>query len=276
MSTKHLGQENFIWWFGKVEDRNDPLQLGRVRVRIFNLHADGAAIPTDSLHWAPLVTDSTNQALKGIGKSPTGIQIGTVVLGFFMDGMECQFPVVLGTWPGITDGEHDVPALARGTNTVDKTPLGPEPGSAYQAKYPYNHVWKTESGHVIEVDDTPNYERLHTYHRSGTYSEIDHDGRRVNKIVGDDFEIVEKNKTVYVQGNVKVVIKGNADVQVQGNLSANVGGTVAINGASDIAITAAGNLALAAGGSATYDIQGSMAINATGSVKINGSTVNLN
>ena len=35
-------------------------------------------------------------------------------------------------------------------------------------KYPFNHVHETESGHIIELDDTPDYERIHLYHRTGT------------------------------------------------------------------------------------------------------------
>ena len=34
MTTKNLGAEGFSWWFGVVEDREDPQKLGRVKVRI--------------------------------------------------------------------------------------------------------------------------------------------------------------------------------------------------------------------------------------------------
>jgi hypothetical protein len=36
---KNLG-EQFIWWYGVVEDRADPLELGRVRVRCYGWHTD--------------------------------------------------------------------------------------------------------------------------------------------------------------------------------------------------------------------------------------------
>ena len=42
----------------------------------------------------------------------------------------------------------------------------PRPDSLYGAVYPYNHVHLSESGHLTEVDDTPNNERLHRYHLS--------------------------------------------------------------------------------------------------------------
>ena len=44
------------------------------------------------------------------------------------------------------------------------------------SSYPNNHVYESESGHVQEFDDTPGAERIHTYHRAGTFEEIHPDG----------------------------------------------------------------------------------------------------
>ena len=68
-----------------------------------------------------------------------------------------------------------------------------EPETPYAAIYPYNHVYESESGHIIEVDDTPKAERLHRYHRSGTFEEIHPSGIRVDKTVDDQYNITEKN-----------------------------------------------------------------------------------
>ena len=35
-----MGQSGFVWWQGRVEDVDDPLQLGRCRVRILGFHSD--------------------------------------------------------------------------------------------------------------------------------------------------------------------------------------------------------------------------------------------
>lgn len=206
-------QTEFYWWFGRIEDRNDPEQNGRVRVRIFNIHGDKASMPTDTLHWSAGIMPITSPSQNGIGRSPTGLQEGSIVWGFFLDGMMAQQPIIVGVWPG-SDG---VPQNAKGADIAKKTPVGPEPSSPFAAQYPYNQVWQTESGHIFETDDTPNAERIHQYHRSGTYSEVDHEGRRVNKIVGDDFLIIEKDRTVYVQGDVKVQILGDATIDVSGS-----------------------------------------------------------
>jgi hypothetical protein len=50
--------------------------------------------------------------------------------------------------------------------TVDEMP------TAYNTEYPYNLTYTTKSGHAIELDDTPGHERMHMWHRSGTYEEI--------------------------------------------------------------------------------------------------------
>lgn len=99
-----------------------------------------------------------------------------------------------------------------------------EPATPYAAKYPYNHVYESESGNIQEVDDTPNAERLHRYHKSGTFEEIHPDGKRVTKIVGDDYLIINKDGNLYVKGNVRITVDGNANVLVGGDTNMEVKG----------------------------------------------------
>lgn len=231
MTTKNIGSEGFKWFFGVVEDRDDPLKLGRVRIRINTVHnsENGQQLETKGLPWAiplvPIISSSMNQ----VGLAPVGVEVGSTVFGFFMDGMESQLPVYFGSMFGIPDRDpklHDVPSLAREINTLNKLPLGPEPITPNNSKYPYNKVFQSESGHVFEVDDTPNHERIHTYHKSGTYSEIDAEGNKVDKIVGDSFEIVAKNKTVYIQGDVNIEVKGNVNMNVSGTYTVQSAGNM--------------------------------------------------
>ena len=233
MTTKTLGAEGFFWWFGVVEDRDDPQKLGRVKVRVHNFHGDKVETPTDDLQWAFIIMQPTSASYKKTGLSPTGLMVGTTVFGFFADGGQGQMPMILGSLPGIEDqdpAKHDVTLLARETNPLNKNTVGPEPASAYSTVYPYNRVYQSESGHVVEFDDTPNRERIHVFHRTGTYMEINQEGRRVNKIVDNDIEVVLKDKTVYIQGNAKVEVKGNVDIKVDGNYTLNVTGDIVING----------------------------------------------
>jgi hypothetical protein len=222
MTTQTVGEEGFRWFVGKVEDRNDPLKQGRVRIRIYNIHGNPVEVPTEDLPWATILMPGYSASLKQVGVSPTGIQVESTVIGFFLDGNETTMPLIIGVMPG----QGDVSELARENMTINKQRVDPggstqsfrEPESAYQSKYPYNKVFQSESGHVFEVDDTPNFERIHTYHRSGTYAEIDQNGRKVEKIIGDDFEIVMKNKTVYIKGNVNIKVDGTYTVESKGNM----------------------------------------------------------
>lgn len=93
-----LGMSEFIWWMGVIEDRIDPLSMGRCRVRIMGQHSDNKSlVPTDTLPWAtPLfpINNSMNWS------TPL---VGDWVVGFFMDGQNAQFPVMMGVLPYIKD-----------------------------------------------------------------------------------------------------------------------------------------------------------------------------
>jgi hypothetical protein len=89
-----IGLEGFIWWIGVVEDRQDPEQLGRVRVRCFGWHTnEKEKIPTDSLPWAqPIIP--INHSNFSTPKE------GDMVFGFFVDGDNAQQPAIMGIIPG--------------------------------------------------------------------------------------------------------------------------------------------------------------------------------
>ena len=418
MKSKFLGKDQFIWWKGVVEDRKDPIMLGRVKVRIFGWHSeDKQKIPPEELPWAIPSVQFDN------GRNPVGLKEGDWVWGFFMDGPEAQRPVVVGYIPGIDekpadlnlgfgdptrpedvtpethprppdlsaqasptdsgdtadateedkkgklfnedkvpgtssgfgdlckyydpknykfdlnkDGLYDVKdagliiqsnvglftktlfgggrgilaaigifldtilklfnpdgspknkedikpptlspyplqdrlmepvtsRLARNEKT-DQTIVGlkkgsleageaagydstgvaldttveptafEEPETPYAAKYPFNHVYESESGHFIEVDDTPGAERLHWYHRSGTFREIHPDGTQVTKVKKSDYNFVieeyflssAKNihatalEAVKIKGTTGIVLNsgGNLLQQVTENLATSV------------------------------------------------------
>lgn len=220
MTISSLGQQGFIWFIGVVEDRNDPLKLGRVKVRIYNFHTENKSLmPTSQLPWAIIMVPPTNSSHQQVGISPTGLTIGSTVIGFFMDGNDGNQPVIMGTIHGIPDNnqqKHDVSTLTREINDLRKDYDSMEPQSAYNSKYPFNKVFKTESGHVVEFDDTPGHERIHIFHKTGSYSEINKDGRRVDKTVDKHFEIVISDQTIHIKGNQEVKIDGNVNILVDG------------------------------------------------------------
>jgi hypothetical protein len=238
MTTKTFGENGFRWFVGIVEDRDDPEKLGRVKIRIFDTHDDKTRVPKDDLPWAFILVSPLSSSSNNVGLSPVGLQVGSTVLGFYADGNECQIPIVMGSMHGVVDGKHDVHPLAREINNLTKNKLGPEPSSPYKAKYPFNKVFASESGHVVEFDDTPGKERVHLYHRTGTYYEIDEKGNKVEKTVSDDYEIVAGKKEVFVAGNVNVVVRGNVTMRVDGNYKLDIGGTCNVTSGGNMAFKA--------------------------------------
>jgi hypothetical protein len=55
------GKGGFIWWVGFVEDRMDPLKLGRLKIRCVGWDADNKMqLPTDALPWAQVAFPVNN------------------------------------------------------------------------------------------------------------------------------------------------------------------------------------------------------------------------
>ena len=292
ISTANAG---LTLYTGTVEDRKDPLQLGRCRVRVVGPHTkDTTVLPTADLPWAIPVSGINSASLSGIGDAPVGPVEGTWVIIFFIDGDECQQPCMLGTLNGIpqsayfnslkpTDGFRDpskhyplatlmdeptTNRLARGISegtivdlknsarvTAISTANGTvwdQPTSPFDASYPFNHVFQSESGHTKEYDDTPNAERTLEYHKAGTFTEIDRNGTRVTRIVGDNYEVLDRNGFLYVKGSVSITVEGDVNlyakndcnVQVDGNMKTEVHGNYSLNVAGTVDIVAGETIAM--------------------------------
>ncbi len=344
---------NAHWWIGIVEDRNDPLKLGRVRVRIFGYHSEklqvdekgGEGAPTEALPWAMPAMPITSASMNGIGETPAPVE-GSIVVGISLDGRAMQNLLYMFTLPSIPQeaakkiGFNDIEAgfkaserphrpddpqepypkknylkepdtnrLARNEKT-DKTiikkkndsldknipiALGGkwnEPKTPYNAKFPFNKVIETESGHVIEFDDTPKAERIHIYHRAGTFIEVHPDGSIVVKTKGNRFEIVEKDTnrhikgnrnetvdkdaTLYVKGNTKIQVDGNVDAHVKGNVNQTIDGNVNQKVGKNVNQNVSGNVSQNVSGNINQSASGNITISAGGNVKISGSRIDLN
>ncbi len=240
-----MGKDGFHWFVGVVESRNDPSQIGRVQVRVLGHHTENKnAIPTEDLPWATVMMPTTSPANSGLGTSPSFIVEGSWVVGFFMD-VERQQPIIMGTLPGVPNqevdstkgyndpngtyplshylNESDVNKLARGDSTrlvkVPDTETG-EPANPYNAVYPKNHVFESESGHVIEIDDTTDAERIHIYHKSGSFVEFHPNGDVVTQ---------HKNGFKTVTGNDKIHVTGDLTIKADGNITIDSGTGKTIN-----------------------------------------------
>lgn len=242
-----MGMQGFKWFIGKVEDVNDPLQIGRLRVRAFMVHTeDSSILPSDLLPWSFVSQDITSAANEGIGTSPTGATVGTMVWGFYLDGDHAQMPMVCGTIAGMPNGTSDVSTLVSG-NKVVKTLLPDEPESTASPVYPHNKVVTTKSGHVVEIDDTIGKERIHVFHKSGSYIEMTSVGDMIIKATGNSVVVGGGDHFTRVAGNITKTTEKDV-VFTSENLSCNTSNSLKLNG-TNIDIEGKSNINLKVGDS---------------------------
>ena len=123
-------------------------------------------------------------------------------------------------------GQPKPASVQKKISDQDVTDLFQEPDNPFAAKYPHNKALFTESGHIQEFDDTPGAERIHTYHRTGTFEEIHPDGTRVVKVVKDNYEIIFGENNIHVKGTANVVVDADVNVKIGGNVNVEVGGKI--------------------------------------------------
>ena len=137
-----------------------------------------------------------------------------------------------------------------------------QPNPPYNAKYPYNRGYFSESGHGLEFDDTEGQERVSLFHKAGTFTEIDNFGNRVNKIIGSDYTIIEKNGYLYIDGTVRITTGGHANITVLGNVNLAVDGSMTADVGGDYNVKCGGNFSVHAGGTAQFASNGNFAVDA--------------
>ena len=155
-----------------------------------------------------------------------------------------------------------------------------QPAIPYGAVYPHNKSRETESGHVVEFDDTPHNERIHEYHRSGTFREIDASGTLVTKIVGDGYTIYDRNGFIFIAGDCNVTAAGNvniycqsdANIQVEGSAELQVGCNLDVSVARDMTVAVGGDYNVWAEGKITFQTAGEMHQYAKGKLYVTSDT----
>ena len=146
------GNQNFSWWIGVVENRQDPEKLGRCKVRIFGYHTDDLSIlPTKDLPWASPMMPITSASTSGVGVAPVGPVEGTWVVGWFLDGDEKQQPIMMGTFTG----------RSTKTSTIEKLLINEE--------FKAGNVVTTSSGNA--VTGLSRYHQVKTNHSHLDFSQ---------------------------------------------------------------------------------------------------------
>lgn len=279
---------NLVFYRGVVEDNNDPEKLGRLRVRIFGIHSDNIEeLPTEELPWSEVAYSLENGFISGVGKSFVALK-GTFVW-CFLDSNDTNKPVVFASCVGIShekesgaftdpDGkyplddrlkESDFNRFARGdkVSEADAEKLFKEKqlkgvsttgGSTWdepdsnnsQAQYPFNNVTETQSGHIIQFDDTNGNERIQIFHKSGSYIEIKPDGSIILKSTKDFYQIATENHKQNTGQNYDLTINADKTELITGNSEFTIGKdeTKEINGEHDLTIGKSSSISIAQGG----------------------------
>ena len=151
-----------------------------------------------------------------------------------------------------------------------------EPETSYNAKYPHNHVYETEGGHLREYDDTVGAKRIHERHASGTGYEIGDDGTKVTRVKKDNYTIVTADDYVHIQGDSKATldkglrVKVNATGEEGNNYNIEVGAksnvTIEVQDGDINLISQLGDVNLKAGKNMNIDVAQSLNIKVGGAI----------
>ena len=177
-----------------------------------------------------------------------------------------------------------------------------QPEIPYNASYPFNNVYESESGHIMEYDDTSGFERIHQRHRTGTSYEIDASGNKVEIIKGESYRLLSNKEQVQIQGQSDITIDGrhklfinktntlnnHYDIQVGANANINIQvddgnvnihtlkGKINMSAGGDYNLKVGGNYTVEVAGNTSETIEGTKTSNTTGAVIHRGSTIDLN
>jgi len=359
IEKNYSGLDGFVWWMGVVENRSDPLGLGRCQVRIYGWHTSSLTeIPREDLPWAQAV-HSLNARSFSVPKE------SEVVFGFFADGRNGQYPIIVGVVPGYEtnqketgSGFHDLrtqeelklsprkpvsveypkdgtgvsitelsksdfekkrypldedfnkattPRTARNQD-LEKTVLQrrkdnrdidvatsddftwSEPYPAFNALYPHNQTFETESGHTFELDDTPENERIALTHRSGTFIEMYPTGTKVEKVTRSNYQIVMADDHIHIMGRALVTIDSDCHVKILGDTKIEIGNDLDMKVSGDFNLSVRGDfnvrsksvgmdidegLQVVSGLNNNLTAAGDTNILSTGAINVDGSTLSL-
>ena len=111
-----------------------------------------------------------------------------------------------------------------------------EPETTYKSQYPYNHVYESEAGHIVEFDDTPYSERIHERHSTGTGYEINEFGDKVQRVKRDNYEIISNDHFAHIKGTHNTTVDGGVRVFVNANATADSNYTIQVGSNANVNI----------------------------------------
>lgn len=178
----------------------------------------------------------------------------------------------------INDTLDKNPGIVDGVSGTDVSQNEPESLSS-STVYPDSQVLETQSGHIVEIDDTSGNERIRLWHRTGSYIEIRPDGTFVQKSVNEDSEShyihmssiqehIKKSVQTYIEENMDEYIKGYVKRYIEGEFKEHVVG--------DITWDSDGNVKWTVGGNFTLNVAGKIDVDSGVEIDMDAPIINLN
>ena len=259
-----------MFHYGIVESNKDPQELGRVKVRVFDLHTpDKVMIPTDDLPWATVVQPTTSAANSGVGMTPY-LQNGTMVMVTFADE-DYQYPIIIGSIPSEVKDfilKINSTEIPRGDNTKGfQDPDGVFPTDTYKGDKDLPKLSRTidnefpreqfkSSNPLFDITEPEDIRSKHLYPHNqvrqsvtGHYEEWDDtpDNERINtQHKSGTFEEIRPDGTVVrkIVGNDYTIVSEGQNVYVEGvvNLHVNSNCNTYINGDWNVRVTGNHNI----------------------------------
>lgn len=219
-----------IFYKGVIEDNNDPLKIGRVKVRVLGVHdSNTVEVPTASLPWSNVIKSldfGGFQSGVGISSVPTK---GTWVW-CFLENNDINSFIVFGAISGISKVKQAGHGFTDPSGVYPKNDyLGySDYNKAQTPSYLNNNVIQTPGGHLVELNDGGHIKITHI---NGNYIQLLANGE-LNIFSSGNINI-NTNATTNINCSSSTVITCptttiNSDVSINGNL--NVSGTAMAGG----------------------------------------------
>lgn len=273
-TTSILKQGTWVWVILENEDPNKPIVIGVIKginsQSSKGVYAGGIGF-TDPDEIYPFESRSQESDLNRLARNEKldekYYEEPCPILGLDTT-IHQKINDTLDEHEGITDDKS-------GADVSQKEP----PSTSENSVYPNNQVIETQSGHVIELDDSEGNERIRLFHRTGSYIEIKPDGTFVQKSVNEDSastyihmssinEHVAKSVKTYIEENMDEIIKGYVHRHIQGELKEHITGNILMESDANVVWNVGGNF--------TLNVSGKIDIDAGPEIDMDAGVINLN